>query len=141
LFEVLGHGRLLKTLVLPFFQPSVSAGFPSPGDDHFEQPLDLKGLLVKHPEATFFVRAAGDSMIGAGIHSGDILVVDRALNVVAGKIVIAVINGEMTVKRLGASKKPGAVLLPENPNYKKIEVSEDSDLKIWGVVTSVIHMV
>ena len=100
--------------------------------------LDLNEHLIKHPAATFFVTASGDSMTGAGIASGELLVVDRSLEATHGAIVIAAINGELTVKRL--SRSAGRVqLLPENTQYKPIESTEEEDLVIWGVVTYVIH--
>lgn len=129
------NGGLTK---LPLYGSSVRAGFPSPADDYIEMYLDLNTHLIKHPAATFFVRASGDSMINAGISSGDILVVDRSLEAVHGKIVIAAVNGELTVKRL--SRMEGKVrLLPENSNYPPIEINGDEELVIWGVVTHVIH--
>jgi DNA polymerase V len=123
---------------LPLYASTVRAGFPSPADDYIEMHLDLNTHLIKHPAATFFVTASGDSMTGAGIASGDMLVVDRSLEATHGKIVIAAINGELTVKRL--SRVAGTVqLLPENNKYQPIEISADEDLVIWGVVTHVIH--
>jgi DNA polymerase V len=116
----------------------VSAGFPSPGTDYLEGKLDLNEHLIKNPPATFFVRVSGDSMIGAGIHPEDILVVDRSEDPKSGKIVIAVINGELTVKRLKQSRE-GIQLLPENPEYSPIAITEDMDFQVWGVVTFVIH--
>lgn len=125
---------------LPLYASSVRAGFPSPADDYIERHLDLNSHLIKHPAATFFVTASGDSMIGAGIASGDMLVVDRSLEAGHGKIVIAAINGELTVKRL--SRVAGRVqLLPENDKYPPIEITAEEDLVIWGVVTHVIHPV
>jgi DNA polymerase V len=122
----------------PLFLARVSAGFPSPADDYLEGRLDLNEHLVKHPAATFFVRAAGDSMIGAGIHSGDILVVDRSLDPGANSVVIAVINGDLTVKRI--LRTGGKLFLaPENPLYHAIEIREGMEFEVWGVVTSVIH--
>lgn len=122
----------------PLFLCGVSAGFPSPADDYIEGRLDLNDLMVKHPAATFFVRVAGDSMIGAGIHHGDILVVDRSLEPASGKVVIAVLNGELTVKRL--CKNGGSVrLVAENPDYPALELTEESGCEIWGVATYVIH--
>lgn len=122
----------------PLYGCSVRAGFPSPADDYIEMHLDLNSHLIKHPAATFFLTASGDSMIHAGIASGDMLVVDRSLEAVHGKIVIAAINGELTVKRL--FKADGRVqLLPENEQYPPIDISEEEDLVIWGVVTHVIH--
>jgi len=123
---------------LPLFGTKVSAGFPSPSDDYMERKLDLNEYLIKHPAATFFVRATGNSMIGAGIHPDDILVVDRSLEAKHGKIVIVAINGELTVKRL--SKLDGKVsLMPENAEYPPIDLNENQDIHIWGVVTNVIH--
>ncbi len=123
---------------LPFFGHRVPAGFPSPADDYVEAWLDINEHLVDHKEATFFVRASGDSMLGAGIQSGDLLVVDRALEAGHGDIVIAAVDGELTVKRL--EKRPGRIrLLAENPAYPPIEIRDRQDLTLWGVVTSVIH--
>lgn len=125
---------------LPLYTSTVRAGFPTPADDHIERKLDLNTHLIKHPAATFFVKAAGDSMIHAGIQSGDMLVVDRSLEATHGKIVIAAVNGELTVKRL--SRQAGRVtLLAANPAYKAIDISEEEDIVIWGVVTHVIHHV
>lgn len=117
---------------------TISAGFPSPADDYIEGRLDLNQHLIKHPAATFFVRATGDSMIGAGIHSGDLLVVDRALTPGENSVVIAVLNGELTVKRL--LKKDGRLFLAaDNSKYPPIEISEGASFEVWGVVTNVIH--
>ncbi len=116
----------------------VAAGFPSPADDHLEGKLDLNEYLVKHPAATFFVRVVGDSMINAGIHAGDLLVVDRSLESTDRNIILAVIDGEITVKRL-IRKKGKVILMPENENYKPIKINEESQFEIWGVVTHVIH--
>lgn len=125
---------------LPLYHSLVSAGFPTPGDDGIEEKLDLNQLLIKHPTATFFLRVAGSSMIDAGIYDGDILIVDRSLSPAHGKIVIAALNGELTVKRLHIENK-AITLLAENPAYPPIEVGEGIDLHIWGVVTNVIHAV
>jgi len=122
----------------PLFACGVSAGFPSPAEDYVEGRLDLNQLMVQHPAATFFVRVAGDSMIGAGIHHADILVVDRSLEPVSGRVVIAVVNGELTVKRLFRCNGE-ARLLAENPNYPPIELTEETACEVWGVVTFVIH--
>lgn len=123
---------------LPLFLERVSAGFPSPADDYMEDRLDLNRYLVKHPAATFFVRASGDSMIGAGIHSGDILVVDRSLEPGNNSVVIAVINGELTVKRITKSRGK-LFLLPDNESYRPIEIRDGMEFEVWGVVTTVIH--
>ncbi len=125
---------------LPMFLMSVSAGFPSPADDYMETKLDLNNFLVKNPSATFFVRVAGDSMIDVGIHTGDILIVDRSLNPKEGSIVIAVINGELTVKRLHYIQNK-LFLYAENKNYQPIEITEEMNFEVWGVVSNVIHSV
>ena len=125
---------------LPLFTANVAAGFPSPADDYMDEKLDLNEHLVSHPAATFFVRVDGDSMTDAGIHSGDLLVVDRALETKHNRIVIAALDGELTVKR--AVDRNGALFLKaENPDYEDIRVSPESDLEIWGVVTFVVHAV
>jgi DNA polymerase V len=128
----------LKGYQLPLYGCKVSAGFPSPADDYLEGALDLNEHLIQHPAATFFVRVSGDSMLGAGIHPGDILVVDRSLEANPGRVVIVALNGELTVKRLFIGKE-GIQLLAENPAYPPIAVREGEGLHIWGVVTSVIH--
>ncbi len=126
------------TLSLPLFLTKVPAGFPSPADDYLELSLDLNDYLIKHPAATFMVRASGDSMKNAGIQSGDLLIVDRSLEAVHGKIVIAAIDGELTVKRL-YQQGNRVQLLPDNPAYQPITINELQDVVIWGVVTHVIH--
>lgn len=136
IYSLLEKGEFSHSL--PLYSNKVQAGFPSPADDYIETYLDLNKHLIKHPASTFFVTASGDSMKGAGIASGDMLVVDRSLEASHGKIVIAAINGELTVKRL--SRIAGKVqLLPENKSYQPIEITEEEDLVIWGVVTHVIH--
>jgi DNA polymerase V len=125
---------------LPLFASRVPAGFPSPADDYVDQRLDLNTHLVEHPAATFFTRVSGHSMRGAGIHDGDLLIVDRALEPQDGRIVIAAVNGELTVKRLRL-RSSGAWLVPEHPDYKPLKITEGLDCVIWGVVTRVIHAV
>ena len=127
-------------LPLSLFSGKVAAGFPSPADDFVEKTLDLNELLVQRPAATFFVRAEGESMLGAGIHPNDILVVDRSIKPISGKIVICALNGELTVKRL-KSDSGMFVLAAENPDYADIVINADMDMVVWGVVTSVIHSV
>lgn len=129
-----------EIVALPLFTGKVAAGFPSPADDYIEKTLDLNELLVQKPAATFFVRAEGESMLGAGIHPNDILVVDRSIEPVSGKIVICALDGELTVKRL-KSKDGKLVLAAENPDYPDIAIRGDMDMVIWGVVTNVIHSV
>ncbi len=122
----------------PLFNSGVSAGFPSPAADYEEGKLDLNKFLVKNPAATFFVKVNGDSMIGAGIHPGDHLVVDRSLEPADKSVVIAVINGELTVKRIRI-RKGKITLEPENENYSVQQITEGIDFEVWGVVTNVIH--
>lgn len=131
---------LASWLPLPLFSGKVAAGFPSPADDYIEKNLDLNELLVHKPAATFFVRAQGESMLGAGIHPNDILVVDRSIEVVPGKIVICALNGELTVKRLERDNGQWQ-LKAENPVYADILIHDELDMVIWGVVTNVIHSV
>lgn len=123
---------------LPLVSHSVSAGFPSPADDFVETTLDLNRHLVKHPSSTFFVRVSGDSMKDANIYSNDILVVDRSVSAKNNSIVVAVLNGELTVKRF-RKEKDMIFLLPENDSYETIVVNEEHDFSVWGVVTYVIH--
>ena len=125
---------------LPLYASEVQAGFPSPADDYIEGKLDLNKYLVKHPTATFFVKAAGESMLNAGIHPGDILVVDRSLEAKHGKIIIAAIDGQLTVKRLYKNER-GTYLMPENDNFKPIKIEDGNEIVIWGVVTNVLHQV
>lgn len=127
-------------LELPLQNCSVPAGFPSPAEDYVEHKLDLNSYLVTHPAATFFVRASGNSMTGANIHDGDLLIVDRSIEAAHNDIVIAVVLGEITVKRLHYLRGEIA-LVPENDSYQTIFINEHSDLHIWGVVTNAIHCV
>lgn len=134
LFRPLFSNRQEKVL----YASRVAAGSPVPATDDMEATLDLNQHLMKNPDATFFVRVNGDSMIGVGINPDDLLVVDRSLPPSTGKIVIAVVNGELTVKRL-FREKGKLFLMPENPSYPAIEITEETDFMIWGVVTNVIH--
>ena len=125
-------------LSLPLFAARVQAGFPSPADDHLERSIDLNEELIQHPAATFFVRVKGESMHDAGIQSGDILVVDRSLDPTDRKIVVAMIDGEFTVKRF--RNQDGRIFLEAaNDQFPKIEISGDQELVVWGVVSFVIH--
>lgn len=112
-------------------------GFPSPAKDFQEDVIDLSKLLVTHPSATFYFRVKGDSMRNACIPDNALLVVDRSIKVTSGMIVVAVINGEFTVRRLIHTRKSW-VLHPENPAYKPLIVTEEMDMQVWGVVTSVV---
>jgi DNA polymerase V len=134
---------------LPYFEAKVSAGFPSPAGDYEENRLDLNRHLIKNPAATFFVRVTGDSMVGAGIHHDDILVVDRSLDPRDGNVIIAALDGELTVKRIRLDgeltvkririKRKKITLVPENDNFASKEVTPESEFEVWGVVTNVIH--
>ncbi len=117
---------------------TVAAGFPSPADDHAEDRLDLNSLLIKRPAATFFVRVSGDSMLERGIHDGDLLVVDRSLEPCDGSVVIAVVDGELTVKEL-RRRNGRAWLTAANTGYPPISLETESEAHIWGVATCVIH--
>lgn len=123
---------------VPLFSCMVSAGFPSPADDYIEKNLDLNEHLIKHPAATFFVRVEGSSMLNAGVHHGDILIVDRSLEPCNNRIVIAVVDGEMTVKRLRRHRDK-LCLVPESDRFEAIDVTEEMGFQVWGVVTHVIH--
>ena len=131
---------MVKRLVLPLFESAVSAGFPNIAEDYVDRALNLNELLIKHPAATFFVRVKGTSMINAGIHSNDILIVDRALTPTHNRIVIARIDGELTVKRIKIDKDK-TMLVAENDDFKPIEITSTMDFEVWGVVTCVIHQV
>jgi len=137
---ILFPSKMPSLCALPLFSGKVAAGFPSPADDYVEKTLDLNELLVQKPAATFFVRAQGESMLGAGIHPDDILVVDRSIEPVPGKIVICALNGELTVKRLERNNEQWQ-LKAENPAYPDIAIHEELELVVWGVVTNVIHPV
>jgi len=123
---------------LPLAFCRVEAGFPSPADDYMEGSLDLNEHVIKHPSATYFVRASGDSMTGAGIFDGDLLIVDRSLEPGHGKIAIVEVDGQLTVKRLFKSKGRFS-LQSENMSYPPIELQEENEVVVWGVVTHVLH--
>ena len=123
---------------LPLFADRVPCGFPSPAQDYIEDRLNLHSLLVSHPSATYFVRVSGDSMLGAGIGEGDLLVVDRSLTAQHGDIVVAAVDGEFTVKEL--QTHPVLRLLPRNSGYSAITFRDAEELQIFGVVTSAIKM-
>ncbi|MEI8140278.1 MAG: translesion error-prone DNA polymerase V autoproteolytic subunit [bacterium] len=123
----------------PLFLSQVAAGFPSPADDHIEQRLDLNEYMIQHDAATYFVRVKGDSMIDAGIRDNDVLVVDRSVTARVGCIVVAVVNGELTVKTLGRSKSGQPRLVPANANYTAIEIKDGMSFEVWGVVTGSVR--
>ena len=121
-------------------EEGISAGFPSPADDFKEIRISLDKELVKNKEATFYARVDGDSMVGAGLEDGDLLVIDRSLNPENGKIAICLVDGEFTVKRIKKEKNK-LYLMPENKKYEPIELKEENELIIWGVVEYVIKKV
>ncbi len=127
-----------KKLCRPLMAFKIPAGFPSPAQDYIEGKLDLNEYLIAHPASTFFVRVDGYSMQGAGILPDDILIVDRALEAANNQIVIAVVDGELTVKRLKINGNEW-FLVPENPDYQPIPITEGMEFTIWGIVTYVIH--
>jgi len=124
----------------PVYETNISAGSPSPVEDFTEGEIDLNKYLVDNPDSTFFVRVTGDSMINAAIHEGDLLIVDRSLKPRHGKIVIASVDGMLTVKTLHKENDKTA-LMPANDTYQPIELAEGSEMIIWGVVTQVLHSV
>ena len=127
-----------KAVDIPYFENGVSAGFPSPAEDQMDSKIDLNDLLIEHPSATYYVRVNGDSMVGAGIISGDLLIVDRSLEATNNSIVVAHIDGEFTVKRIKKTKNK-IFLQAENNDYKPIEITEEMDIELFGVVTHAIH--
>jgi len=134
-FHAISKGSPFK---IPLMSSTVTAGFPSPADDHLDLPIDLNEYLVKHPAATFYVRVQGDSMVDAGIHQGDLLIVDRAEPYTMGSIVLAVLDGEFTVKKL-MEKNDSLYLLSSNTAYQPIKIETETDFKVWGVVTYIVH--
>jgi DNA polymerase V len=123
---------------LPLVSASVEAGFPSPADDHLERGIDLNEELIRNPAATFLVRVKGESMRDAGIHTGDTLIVDKSVSPADRQIVVAMIDGEFTVKRF--RKLNGRIFLEAaNDSFSPIEVGENQELTIWGAVTFIIH--
>ena len=125
-------------LVLPLVEGTVRAGFPSPAEDYVVSRLDLTSLLIKHQQTTFLMALGGDSMIGAGLFDGDLLVIDKVIKEVHGDIVVAEIDGEFTCKRL-YNRNGIFMLRPENPTYPDIRPKPGQTVEIWGVVTSSIR--
>lgn len=127
-------------LSLPFFDGGISAGFPSPALDFIDLTIDLNRHLIKHPSATFYGRVRGASLKNAGISDGDLLIIDRSLEPINGKIAVCYIDGEFTAKRIKIFKKE-IWLTPENENYEPIRINEENNFLIWGIVTHVIKNV
>jgi DNA polymerase V len=132
--------ELSTSLPLRLFLCRVPAGFPSPADDYVDEVLDLNKKLITNKSATFLARVEGNSMKGAGIFSGDLLIVDRSLKPTPGKVVVASLNGELVVKRY-ALRDGKPFLLSENASYAPIPLNEDHELVIWGVVVHCIHTI
>ncbi|MBF8963017.1 translesion error-prone DNA polymerase V autoproteolytic subunit [Pontibacter sp. FD36] len=126
------------SIELPLYASFVSAGFPSPAEDSLEDKIDLGKYLIQNPTSTFMMRVKGSSMVDANIHDGDILVIDKSLKASDGMPVVCFLDGEFTVKTF---KKIGnkAYLMPANPAYKPIEVTEEMDMRVWGVVVWILH--
>ena len=122
----------------PFYQSPAACGFASPAADYLQDTLSLDQLLIRHPAATFFARAQGKSMTGAGIYDGDLLIIDRSLNPNDGDVIIALLDGELIVKRL-IYGNGAPILHSEHPDYADIKLGSDQQLDVWGVVTEVIH--
>ncbi|WPP51031.1 LexA family protein [Catalinimonas niigatensis] len=127
-----------EPLTLPLFESNIPAGFPSPADDTMELKLDLNKHLIKHPSTTFYARVNGYSMQDAGIYDGDILIVDRTMEPRENDVVVCILDGDYTVKRVHLGKDE-IFLQAANDAYEPIKVKEDNRLSIWGVVTYVIH--
>ena len=128
-----------RKATIPLMDGTAACGFPSPADDYLDGPLDFNDLLIQNPAATFAVRLASDSMTGAGLFPGDIAVVDRSISPTSGCIVLALLDGEFTVKRY-RPRAGGVVLQAENPAFPDIEISEDRVFEVWGVITKSIRM-
>lgn len=124
-------------LSLPFAE-GIKAGFPSPAQDYIDISFDLNKELVKNPSSTFYGRVRGNSMVDAGINDGDILVIDKSISPSDGKKAVCYIDGEFTIKTLSVTKN-GIFLLPANPEFKPIKVTDENDFIVWGIVTFVIH--
>jgi DNA polymerase V len=133
------HADTDTDLLLPF-AAGISAGFPSPAEEYIELSLDLNKSLVNHPHSTFFGRVKGHSMRDAGIYDGDILVIDKSLSPANGKQAVCYIDGEFTIKTLKVDKT-GVWLMPANPEYQPVKITEENDFVVWGIVTYVIHKV
>lgn len=135
--EVFGFKKT-KSLERPLLGSNVPAGFPSPAQDYVEGFIDLNEYLIQHPNSTFFVRVEGYSMVEAGILPNDLLVVDRSMEASNNKIIIAIVDGELTVKKLNIIDDM-YWLVPANSSFEPIRIDESVDFMIWGVVTYVIH--
>lgn len=131
---------LNSVLNLPLAASEISAGFPSPAEDYEELSLDLNKALVRHPASTFYARVKGTSMTDAGILDGDLLVIDKAVEPVDGNIAVCCLDGEFTVKRI-ALRDDGLYLIPANPAFKPVRITEENEFIVWGIVTYIIHKI
>lgn len=137
--EIAKKPQTNSTAPLPkLVEALVSAGFPSPAESYVEFPLDLNKLLITKPQATFFVRVSGDSMVGASIYDQDLVIIDRSLTPLNNQVIVAAVDGEFTIKRFRKSTS-GCLLIPENPKYHPLKIQPETDFLVWGVVTYVIH--
>ncbi len=134
-FYVMKNAKLSS---VPVLADAVPAGFPSPAEDYLDMDLNLHDYLVRNPAATFCVRVSGDSMMSANIKSGDVMVVDRALDPTNNSIVLAVLNGEFTVKRI-KKRANELYLIADNEQYQPMKITKDVDFQVWGVITFIIH--
>ncbi len=125
---------------IPLISGGISAGFPSPATDFIDLTIDLNRHLIKHPAATFFARVSGSSMQDAGIGDGDLLIIDKGLEATNGRVAVCYLDGEFTLKRIQADKT-GCWLLPANPDYSPIRVTDENEFLIWGIITYVIKAV
>ena len=131
---------MLNAITIPLFTNAVPAGFPSPADDYIDKKLDLNEYLIKHPTATYFMRANNNAMIGCGIHKGDLLIVDKSLTAQNGKMIIAEYDGALILRRLQKTSN-GIYLTASNEKYLTIHISDVDNFCVWGVVTNIIHKV
>ena len=136
--QIYSSEEIVRTISVPLLLQTISAGFPSPAEDWIDKRLDLNEFLVRRPSSTFFVRVEGDSMTGAGIINGDLLVVDRAVEPKHRDVVLVIVDGDFTVKRW-ICQGDRRLLQPENENYPVLDLSLHSDWQVWGVVLFAVH--
>jgi DNA polymerase V len=134
--QLIVHRYLPRPLIL-----GIPAGFPSPAEDYMDKKLDLNDYCIRNRAATFFAFVEGDSMHDAGFFDGDLMIIDRSIDAKADDIIVAVINGDFTVKRLGYDGQQCPILIPENKRYSPIRIDESMDFRVWGVVKGVVHLV
>ena len=127
-----------KKSKVQLYRTSISAGFPSPAEDHMDIGLDISEYLIKHPSSTFYIYVKGDSMINSGIFDGDLMIVDRSLEPQSNSVIIAVLNGDFTVKKIKKENNK-IYLVPDNKKYDSILLDDSTEFQIWGVVTHTIH--